>query len=213
MKRGTLTKRKQETCLEKELDKEIEKEDLGEVKRKKENLTTVKEKGKGKHNKCRMGDHLKKKPKDGSSLLSLEGKFEGNYLISQESLTKAVYLLHSSCPPECISITDVKEERSGHDSAIKFSCTKCDLKFYINDPDRKKTCFRESKKINSQMVLAADLIGVDQTELKKFCAVLGIDGPPDDYEVHQKEIYNKLKIEIDTKLKENRKKSHTLRHQ
>ena len=71
-----------------------------------------------------------------------------------------------------MSLTDIKEERSGHSSAVKFHCSKCDLSLYITDTSRKATT----------LAFASDLVGLDHVSLSKFCEVIGIEGPPDNYD-------------------------------
>jgi hypothetical protein len=83
----------------------------------------------------------------------------------------------------------------------------------VNDPERKATSYRESKSLNTTFALAADLVGLDFNGLKKFCAVLGIDGPSDSYDtVYQQEIHAKLCARITEQFANNHKFAHTSRN-
>ena len=144
---------------------------------------------------------------------SIESNLEGNYVFSADAVASLVEKLHSCCPKSGVSVREVASERSGHDSAIQFNCSSCDLSFYLNDPDRHKTSFRESKKINTTFAFGATVTGLDFVTLKKLCAILGIDGPPDSFDqVYINEIHSKLTSEIEKKLTENRLISFTSRN-
>ena len=66
--------------------------------------------------------------------------------------------------------------------------------------------------------LGSDVIGIDYTQLKKLCAVLGIDAPPpppppDSFDtLYQSEIHQKLFEMIDEKLSQNHRESHLIRN-
>ena len=89
-------------------------------------------------------------------------------------------------------MTEIPHLRQGHLSTIQFSCTRCHLNYYVSEPTKEIIDLWRSY-FEPSFALASDLIGIDETALCKFCAVLGIDGPPSSfYETYQTKILDKI---------------------
>ena len=131
-----------------------------------------------------------------------------SFILSSEGIIQSIVKLHA-CPSSCIRIPNPPEFK-GHLSALRVEYSNCNLDFFMSDHSRKKTTFREGKQLNKTFNYTMNLVGLDVTGLKKLCAVLGIDGPPDSYHsLYQDELHTKLNQIMITKLEENRLQSHT----
>ena len=126
----------------------------------------------------------------------------GNELLA--TLKKVHWCCQTSS--DCLRLVEVEEERSGHVRALKVICSNCNLNTYVDEnPERKATSFRESVTTNRKYAFAADCAGMDFEQLKTFCAIINIPGPPDSYDsVHQEVIYKTVMTNLNNILKENR---------
>ena len=132
----------------------------------------------------------------------------GNELLA--TLQKVHWCCQTS--PDCLRLVELEEERSGHMRALKVICRDCNLDTYVDsNPERKATTFRESVTTNRKFAFAADCAGMDFEQLKTFCAILNIPGPPDSYDsVHQEVIYNNVMGHLNQILEQNR--AHSLQN-
>ena len=71
-----------------------------------------------------------------------------------------------------------------------------------------KPSYREESVTSINWSFASDVVGLDYEQLKLFCSILGIPGPPDSYDtVHQGLIHSTLLKHIEYRLAVNRKHS------
>ena len=135
----------------------------------------------------------------------------GNYVITGTALAESLKRAHA-CPDQYINVSEVREDRQGHYSVLRFSCNKCHAAFYANDPAADILHSRLGKPLNDGFVLAAYVTGIDKVQLQKLCSVIGIDGPPDGFHsTYQQDINARLTNIIQSKLEANRSKAHRVR--
>ena len=115
---------------------------------------------------------------------------------------------------EAVELEEVTNKRAGHVRCIKVSCKRCQLESYLQsggvEAEKIKPCYREEPvtSINRSFAFASDVAGLDFEQLKLFCSILDIPGPPDSYDtVHQGVIHSTLLKQIKTRLAANRKHS------
>ena len=136
---------------------------------------------------------------------------DGNVFLTGKMLLNTLRAVHPCCKEnsECLQVKDNPEMKQGHFRCLKVLCSKCDLDIYVDeDPQRDSFSFREHKLDNRRFAFGADCVGLDFESLKLLCSLLDIPGPPDSYDyLHQSEIHEALKKQIQKKLKENREES------
>ena len=107
-----------------------------------------------------------------------------------------------------IKMNEVKDKRAEHVRCVKVYCPTCKMTSYVNQDEG--TTFREEPvtSTNRTFAFASDVAGLDFEQLKLFCSILGIPGPPDSYDtVHQGAIHSTLLKHIKNRLAANRKHS------
>ena len=139
---------------------------------------------------------------------------EINVFVTGTALLETMNAVHS-CGDGCrLEIYEELDYRQGHFQRLNIVCNLCDLNIYLEDDPHKppkNLTSREHVKDNNRFAFAADVIGIDQAQLKLFCSVLDIPGPPDSYDyVHQKKIEATLNEQMQKKLEENREHSQTI---
>ena len=136
---------------------------------------------------------------------------DGNVFLTGKMLLNTLRAVHPCCveDSECLEIIEIPEQRQGHFRCLKVKCRSCSLDIFVDDePHRSGYSFRERKLDNRRFAFGADTVGLDFEQLQFLCDILDIPGPPDSYdEVHQEQIHQLLKAEIEKKFEENRRES------
>ena len=128
-----------------------------------------------------------------------------------KALLETLQNTHPCCKKnktDCLKLIEMVNERQGIMRSLRVICSKCSLDIYVDDPTRTNTTFWEGLQPNTTVTFASDVAGIDFEQLKLFCSILNIPGPPDSYDsLHQTQIHERLKQYVDRLLEANRKEA------
>ena len=76
-------------------------------------------------------------------------------------------------------MNEVNDKRAGHVHCLKVYCPTYKMTSYVNQDEG--TSFRQEPVTSTDGTFASDVAGLDFEQLKLFCSILDIPGPPDSY--------------------------------